>query len=224
MCLWSDKQTLTYAERGLTADGLLTTQDWRRVLGELRQGGATTLVLSGGGEVLLNRETPEILRCARLLGFGSTCTPPASTCAPPTARYPGTLRPQSRAPICRQQLQPRHGRAQSRFRAGRRAARPVRAGCLRAVHAKLPNRQRHVRQAARRPRRRRRPSRPAIPHDAGGIGSTRRCGGCGPARQQCGPVRPAHAPPGAPPTVAAAQSVGRGRSAAGRSGARCDGG
>jgi len=69
MCLWSDKQTLTYAERGLTADGLLSTQDWRRVLGELRQGGAATLVLSGGGEVLLNREIPEILRCARTLGF-----------------------------------------------------------------------------------------------------------------------------------------------------------
>src|SRR6266536_736212 len=57
MCLWSDKHTLTYAERGLTADGLLTAQDWRRVLRELRQGGTTTLVLSGGGEVLLNRES-----------------------------------------------------------------------------------------------------------------------------------------------------------------------
>src|SRR6266542_2794092 len=69
MCLWSDKQTLTYAERGLTADGLLATEDWRHVLRELRQGGAATLVLSGGGEVLLNREIPEIMRCARLLGF-----------------------------------------------------------------------------------------------------------------------------------------------------------
>jgi len=69
MCLWSDKQTLTYAERGLTADGLLATEDWRHVLRELRQGGAATLVLSGGDEVLLNREIPEIMRCARLLGF-----------------------------------------------------------------------------------------------------------------------------------------------------------
>jgi len=86
MCLWSDKQTLTYAERGLTADGLLSTQDWRRVLGELRQGGAATLVLSGGGEVLLNREIPEILRCAERWDSGSTCTPPASTCSPKTAR------------------------------------------------------------------------------------------------------------------------------------------
>lgn len=69
MCLWSDKKTLTYTTQALEADGLLATDDWLRVLGELRAGGATTLVLSGGGEALLNRELPTIIARACELGF-----------------------------------------------------------------------------------------------------------------------------------------------------------
>jgi len=61
MCLWSDKRSLTYATQGLQANGLLTTSDWTRLLDELRAGGVEALVLSGGGEVLLNRDVVTIL-------------------------------------------------------------------------------------------------------------------------------------------------------------------
>src|SRR5436305_476685 len=57
------------AAQALKADGLLTTNDWLRVLDELRAGDAATLVVSGGGEALLNRELPTIITRARELGF-----------------------------------------------------------------------------------------------------------------------------------------------------------
>ncbi len=69
MCLWSDKKALTYTTQALEADGLLTTGAWLRVLRELRAGGAATLVLSGGGEALLNRDVPTIMAAACALGF-----------------------------------------------------------------------------------------------------------------------------------------------------------
>jgi len=69
MCLWSDKKTLTYTGRSLEADGLLGTSDWLRVLREVHAGRAATLVVSGGGEALLNRDLPAIITTACELGF-----------------------------------------------------------------------------------------------------------------------------------------------------------
>jgi hypothetical protein len=62
MCLWSDKTTLTYATRGLQAQGLLSTQQWLYTIEDLRARGVQTLVISGGGEALLNPDLPVILR------------------------------------------------------------------------------------------------------------------------------------------------------------------
>lgn len=70
MCLWSDQEELTYATRGLRADGLLSTSEWCQLLDELVAGGTTRVVLSGGGEVLLNRDLPLLLAHARDLGLG----------------------------------------------------------------------------------------------------------------------------------------------------------
>lgn len=69
MCLWSDKTTLTYATRGLTARGLLSTQQWLDTIEELHAHGVQTLVISGGGEALLNPDLPAILCRARNLGL-----------------------------------------------------------------------------------------------------------------------------------------------------------
>lgn len=69
MCLWSDQEELTYANRGLRAGGLLSTADWCRLLDQLHAGGTRTVVLSGGGEALLNRDLPLLLAHARDLGF-----------------------------------------------------------------------------------------------------------------------------------------------------------
>jgi MoaA/NifB/PqqE/SkfB family radical SAM enzyme len=69
MCLWSDKTTLTYATRGLKARGLLSTQQWLDAIEDLRAHGVQTLVISGGGEALLNPDLPAILRRARNLGL-----------------------------------------------------------------------------------------------------------------------------------------------------------
>jgi MoaA/NifB/PqqE/SkfB family radical SAM enzyme len=67
MCLWSDKTTLTYATRGLQARGLLSTQQWLDTIKDLHARGAQTLVISGGGEALLNPNLTVILRQAREL-------------------------------------------------------------------------------------------------------------------------------------------------------------
>jgi len=67
MCLWSDKTTLTYATQGLQARGLLSTQQWLDTITDLAARGVHTLVISGGGEALLNPDLPGILRRAREL-------------------------------------------------------------------------------------------------------------------------------------------------------------
>ncbi len=69
MCLWSDKTTLTYATQGLQGRGLLSTQQWLDTIEDLRAHGVQTLVISGGGEALLNPDLPVILRRARELGL-----------------------------------------------------------------------------------------------------------------------------------------------------------
>ena len=72
MCLWSDKDTLTYATRDLRADGLLTLGQWTGLLDQLRRLGAGRLVVSGGGEALLNPDLPAILGHAGHLGFSTS--------------------------------------------------------------------------------------------------------------------------------------------------------
>lgn len=69
MCLWSDKDAMTYASRGLQADGLVSHDQWTRVLRQLRDLGTRNLVVSGGGEALLNPDLPAILTAARDLGL-----------------------------------------------------------------------------------------------------------------------------------------------------------
>ncbi|WP_433658000.1 radical SAM protein [Nocardia sp. CA-128927] len=69
MCLWSDQQELTYATKQLDTGGLMTAGGWIRLLGELRENGVHRLVISGGGEALINPELPSILTRAAELGF-----------------------------------------------------------------------------------------------------------------------------------------------------------
>lgn len=69
MCLWSDAKELTYTEKQLTAGGLLDTGTWLHVLDRLQALGAETVVVSGGGEALLNRDLAELLAHARQLGL-----------------------------------------------------------------------------------------------------------------------------------------------------------
>nr|WP_276514887.1 radical SAM protein [Nocardia transvalensis] len=69
MCLWSDQQNLTYATRQLDTGGLMAVEDWLRLLGELREASVRRLVVSGGGEALINPDLPVILHRAADLGF-----------------------------------------------------------------------------------------------------------------------------------------------------------
>ncbi|PPJ18255.1 hypothetical protein C5F51_36350 [Nocardia nova] len=69
MCLWSDQAELTYATKQLDTGGLMTVNDWHRVLDELVVAGVRRLVVSGGGEALINPDLPDILGRAADLGF-----------------------------------------------------------------------------------------------------------------------------------------------------------
>lgn len=69
MCLWSDQQTLTYQTKQLDSGGLMTAEDWCRVLAELHDQEVRRLVVSGGGEALINPQLPDILTEATDLGF-----------------------------------------------------------------------------------------------------------------------------------------------------------
>ncbi|WP_280312531.1 radical SAM/SPASM domain-containing protein [Nocardia abscessus] len=69
MCLWSDQKHLTYATKNLDTDGLMTTSEWIRVLHDLRDNDVSRLVVSGGGEALLNPDLPTILDTAADLQF-----------------------------------------------------------------------------------------------------------------------------------------------------------
>lgn len=71
MCLWSDKEKFTYSKIGLSSGGLMSTDDWIRVLRDAKRNGVETIVFSGGGEVLLNSDISKILKEARLLGLGT---------------------------------------------------------------------------------------------------------------------------------------------------------
>ncbi|ATL71286.1 radical SAM protein [Nocardia terpenica] len=69
MCLWSDQQTLTYATKQLDTGGLMHVDEWLQVLTDLSRAGVRRLVVSGGGEALINPDLPQILCRAADLGF-----------------------------------------------------------------------------------------------------------------------------------------------------------
>ncbi|MEV6319904.1 radical SAM protein [Nocardia sp. NPDC051787] len=69
MCLWSDQQELTYATKQLDNKGLMSSNEWIGVLAELRANDVQRLVVSGGGEAMINPELPTILTAAADLGF-----------------------------------------------------------------------------------------------------------------------------------------------------------
>ncbi|WP_290047485.1 radical SAM protein [Nocardia nova] len=69
MCLWSDQAELTYATKQLDTGGLMTINDWLLLLDELTAAGVRRLIISGGGEALINPDLPDILGRAADLGF-----------------------------------------------------------------------------------------------------------------------------------------------------------
>lgn len=56
MCLWSDKEYLTYRKLGLSEFGLMNTSNWIEVFQQSRDLGTKKIVFSGGGEPLLNKD------------------------------------------------------------------------------------------------------------------------------------------------------------------------
>lgn len=69
MCLWSDQDLLTYRTQRLDTDGLLGAARWCELLDQLRDDGVTRVVISGGGEALLNPDLAAIIAHARALGL-----------------------------------------------------------------------------------------------------------------------------------------------------------
>lgn len=92
MCLWSDQQTLTYQTKQLDSGGLMTAEDWCRVLAELRDQGVRRLVVSGGGEALINPQLPDILTEAADLGFEIHIYTTGFSMRPGTALFAALLR------------------------------------------------------------------------------------------------------------------------------------
>jgi MoaA/NifB/PqqE/SkfB family radical SAM enzyme len=92
MCLWSDQKTLTYTTKQLDSDGLMTATDWCRVLAELYHQGVRRLVVSGGGEALLNPRLPDILTYAADLGFEIHVYTTGFSIRPSTALFSALLR------------------------------------------------------------------------------------------------------------------------------------
>ncbi len=69
MCLWSDKEELTYRNLGLSEFGLMNTSDWERVFQGAQELGTRRVVFSGGGEPLLNKDLFTLSAKARDLGL-----------------------------------------------------------------------------------------------------------------------------------------------------------
>lgn len=69
MCLWSDKEELTYSNLGLREFGLMDSSDWFRVFESAKDLGTQRIVFSGGGEPLLNKDLFRLSTTARGLGL-----------------------------------------------------------------------------------------------------------------------------------------------------------
>ncbi|WP_169814691.1 radical SAM protein [Nocardia pseudovaccinii] len=69
MCLWSDQAEFTYATKQLDTHGLMGVGDWTGVIDELAAAGVRRLIVSGGGEALINPDLPDILNHAVGLGI-----------------------------------------------------------------------------------------------------------------------------------------------------------
>ncbi len=69
MCLWSDKEQITYSKRQLDSFGLMDSQNWQTVMKQARDMGSRTVVFSGGGEPLLRSDFFELIRTAREIGL-----------------------------------------------------------------------------------------------------------------------------------------------------------
>lgn len=69
MCLWSDKEELTYRNLGLSEFGLMDTSDWEQVFKSAQELGTRRIVFSGGGEPLLNKDLFGLSAAARAMGL-----------------------------------------------------------------------------------------------------------------------------------------------------------
>lgn len=92
MCLWSDQKILTYATKQLDSAGLMTGSEWCRVLAELHDQGVRRLVVSGGGEALLNPQLPAIITLAADLGLQIHIYTTGFNIRPGTALFSALLR------------------------------------------------------------------------------------------------------------------------------------
>ncbi len=69
MCLWSDKNNYTYRKQNIESKGLMSLDGWKKTLVGIRDFGARTVVFSGGGEVLLNQNTFQLIELAHSIGL-----------------------------------------------------------------------------------------------------------------------------------------------------------
>lgn len=69
MCLWSDKNNYTYRNQNMESNGLMSLNDWRETLINIKKLGARIAVFSGGGEVLLNRDFFRLIELAHNIGL-----------------------------------------------------------------------------------------------------------------------------------------------------------
>lgn len=69
MCLWSDKEELTYQNLGLQEFGLMDALDWERVFQSAKDLGTRQVIFSGGGEPLLNKDLFNLSAAARSIGL-----------------------------------------------------------------------------------------------------------------------------------------------------------
>ncbi len=69
MCLWSDKEELTYRRLGLNNLGLMNNEKWSKFLREAHNLGAKRIIFSGGGEPLLKKDLFRLVATAHSLGL-----------------------------------------------------------------------------------------------------------------------------------------------------------
>lgn len=71
MCLWSDKEELTYEKHNLREMGLMKNPEWISLMKKAHQLGTRTIIFSGGGEPLLKQDIFELMAEARKIGLKS---------------------------------------------------------------------------------------------------------------------------------------------------------